>query len=383
MPHLVYDRAALNGVNAVNVCPLVFDPIYKPKIWGGRRLESLAGKRLPPDEPIGESWELADLENDQSAVRDGPARGWPLSRLVHEWGRDLLGSAQLFGGRFPLLIKFLDAQETLSVQVHPDQAMADRLGGDVRVKNEAWYVLHTEPDGVIYHGLADGVTRARFVDAIASGTVASTLRRVPVKPGACYYLPSGTVHALGAGVVVAEIQTPSDITYRVYDWDRIDPSTGKGRTLHIDDALQCIQFGPAQPPEQPRSHVGSVWTAVTSLVRCDSFVIERVRMVEGVEQTIPTGEMLVWMALSGRAEILYGRGESLVFQRGDTVLIPAGLGDARLKTDAVCEWLEVTIPIESDLKHFERPDRAALNQPEDRGFVSLNLPDSAGRTRSD
>lgn len=367
----------------MNVCPLVFEPIFKPRIWGGRRLEALLGKRLPSGGPFGESWELADLEHDQSIVRDGPVRGRGLEQLVREWGCDLLGSARLFEGRFPLLIKFLDARETLSVQVHPDQDMADRLGGEVRVKNEAWYVLHAESDGAIYHGLTDGATREAFTDALRTGEVATMLRRVSVKPGACYYLPSGTVHALGAGVVVAEVQTPSDTTYRVHDWDRIDSSTGKPRTLHVDEALQCLRFGPAEPPEQPRSHVGSVWTAVTRLVRCDSFVIERVRMVEGVEQTIPSGEMLVWIALSGRAEILYGRGSSMAFERGDTVLLPAGLGDARLKTDTVCEWLEVTVPIESDLKHYDRPDRATLNTPSDRGFVALNLPDGAGRTRKD
>ena len=359
----------------MKIGPLVFKPILKPKIWGGRMLESVVGKTLNTNEPIGESWELADLEDDQSVVHQGPAAGITLGQLVKEWGRDLIGRAELFQGRFPLLLKFLDARQPLSVQVHPDQKMAERLGGNVRVKNEAWHVLDAEPDGAIYRGLADGVTKESFVEAIEAGTVASTLKRVAVKPGQCYYLPSGTVHALGAGVVVAEVQTPSDITYRVYDWDRVDPNTGRGRTLHIPDALQCINFGPDTVARQPRSHVASVWTAVTQLVVCDSFVIEQVRMVDGVEQDIPVGEMIVWMILSGRGEIVSdGGAERLAFGRGDTVLIPAGLGQARLTTAEDCVWLEVTIPLESDLKDYPRPDRSELASPEDGGHVQLNVP---------
>jgi len=362
----------------VKTCPLIFEPILKPKIWGGRSLESVVDKKLPPVELIGESWELADLEDDQSVVRDGPVKGKKLGDLVKTWGRDLLGHAELFEGRFPLLIKFLDAHQHLSVQVHPDKRMADRLGGNVRVKNEAWYILYAEPDGAIYRGLVAGVTKESFIQAIAGGNVAQTLKRIPVKAGQCYYLPSGTIHALGAGVVVAEVQTPSDITYRVYDWDRVDPATGRSRELHIEQSLECIHFGPDNAAQQPRSHVASVWTAVTRLVSCESFVIEQVRMVEGVEQSIPTGELLVWVVLSGRGEIVSDGDRRLSFQRGDTVLIPAGLGDARITTHGDSVWLEVTIPLGSDLADFPRPGRAELARPEDRGYVQLNVPPREG-----
>ncbi len=358
----------------MQVCPVVFDPIYKPKIWGGRRLESVAGKQLPPDEAIGESWEVADLDEGQSVVRSGPAKGTTLGGLVKAWGTDLLGRASLFEGRFPLLIKYLDAQDHLSVQVHPDEAMAKRLGGTVRVKNEAWYVLHAEPDGAIYRGFVDGVTPESFAEAVEQGKAAETLRHISVKRGQCYYLPSGTIHALGAGVVVAEVQTPSDTTFRVYDWDRVDASTGIGRALHISEALECINFGPDDGGVQERSHVASVWTTVTQLVRCDSFLIELVRMVEGIEQDIPTGEFMVWMVLEGRGEIQYedGRGTE-PFGRGDTVLIPAGLGKARIKTLAECVWLESTIPVSSELSDFPRPDRAALSAPTGPGFVQIDV----------
>ncbi len=359
----------------MTIAPLIFKPIFKPKIWGGQRLESQLGKTLGTNEPVGESWEVADLEEDQSVVVAGPAKGRTLGQLVSEWGPKLVGRAPLFEGRFPLLIKFLDAHQHLSVQVHPDEAMARKLGGSVRVKHEAWYVLHAEPDGCIYRGFNRDVSRDEYMQAIENGTAADLLLHIPVKTGQCYYLPSGTIHALGAGVVVAEVQTPSDVTYRVYDWDRVDPATGEGRDLHIDQALECIRFEPDDGRQQDRSHVASVWTTVTRVCTCESFIIEQVRMVEGVEQPIPTGELMIWIVLEGQAEIEYASGkEKLTFGPGQTVVVPAGLGDAMIRTDTKCVWLEVTIPLPSDLADFPRPDRAALNEPTDAGLVQLNVP---------
>ncbi|GAF79177.1 unnamed protein product, partial [marine sediment metagenome] len=226
----------------MDVYPLIFQPILKPKIWGGRKLENLLAKCLPKGELIGESWEIADLEDDQSIVAVGPAKGKTLGQLVEEWGADLLGRAKLFDGRFPLLIKLLDANDTLSVQVHPDEAAARRLGGRVRIKNEAWYVIDADENGFIYRGVREGVDPDALKRAVEAQAVKSVLKRIAVKKGRCYYLPSGTIHALGAGVLVAEVQTPSDITYRLYDWNRIDPSTGSPRELHLEQALECISY---------------------------------------------------------------------------------------------------------------------------------------------
>jgi mannose-6-phosphate isomerase len=345
----------------MDVYPLIFQPIFKPKIWGGRRLERLLGKRLPEGEPIGESWEIADLENDQSVVTVGPARGKTLGNLVKEWGADLLGGAKLFDGRFPLLIKFLDANNTLSVQVHPDEAAARRLGGHVRIKNEAWYVIDADPGGFIYRGLGEGVDAEALRRAIDRQEVESTLNRIPVKKGQCYYLPSGTIHALGTGVLVAEVQTPSDVTYRVYDWNRIDPSTGSPRELHVEQALECIRYDTGPIADQKREHTASVWTTVSSLVRCESFTIERVRMIEGVEQPIPYQEMVIWMVLEGRGGLLCdGLSEPLDFSVGNTVLLPAGIKNGRVRIHEDSMWLEVTVPVPSSLSGYERPDRAAL-----------------------
>jgi len=343
----------------VIVHPVIFEPIFKQRIWGGRGLQGL-GKNLPGDAPIGESWELVDLESDQSVVRDGPAKGMTLRQLVETWGRGLLGDVPLFDGRFPLLIKFLDAASDLSVQVHPDETMARQLGEGVRVKHEAWYILDAQPGGVIYYGTAKNVSRNDFARAIADGKIVDLLNKVPVKAGQCYYLPSGTVHALGAGVMVAEIQTPSDTTFRVYDWDRVDPTTGKPRPLHIEQALACIHFG-KRIPKQERSHVVSVWAAVTRLVTCDPFLIERIRMQEGIEQEIPYESLVVWVVLEGSGEIHYpNRKDPLTFRAGDTVLLPAALKDARLKILEQAMWLEVTVPLPSDLAAFERPSSAEL-----------------------
>jgi len=361
----------------MDVYPLIFEPIYKPKIWGGRKLEAVVGKSLPAGAAIGESWELADLEDDQSVVAQGPAKGKTLGALVAEWGTDLIGHAELFENRFPLLIKFLDAQETLSVQVHPDEATARRVGGTVRVKNEAWYVLEAQADAFIYRGLRSGIDAAALKRATAEDRVESVLQRLPVKKGHCYYLPSGTIHALGAGVVVAEIQTPSDTTYRIYDWNRIDPTTGRPRDLHLPEALPCVSFDSVPSETEQLQHVASLWTSVTRLVRSESFIIERIRMIEGMEQEIPYEEMVIWMVLEGRGQIeCSATGSPFSFGVGDTVLLPAGLRKGRVKTLEECLWLEVTVPIVSSLAPYDRPDRETAHAPHKQtgGFVPLNVP---------
>lgn len=360
----------------MDVYPLIFEPIFKQKIWGGRTLGTALHKPLPPDETIGESWEVADLEDDQSVVAVGPAKGQTLGELVKTWGTGLYGRSGLFDGRFPLLIKFLDARRALSVQVHPSEAVAARLGGRIRVKHEAWYVIDAEADGYIYRGVKPGVDKTALREAIDRQEVESALQRIGVRRGECYYLPSGTIHALGAGVTVAEVQTPSDITYRVYDWNRVDEKTGRVRELHLNEAMECISYDPVPEKYELRNHVASVWTQVTSLVRCESFVIERVRMVEGVEQALPYAEMMIWMVLEGSGE-LYSAGlpDPVRFGTGDTVVLPAGLKEGRVVTKENCLWLEVSIPVASSLTGFDRPERESQGAPtEPGGFVQIDVP---------
>lgn len=343
---------------------MIFTPIFKPKVWGGRNLAELLGKELPSDERYGESWECADLENGQSVVSRGPVKGKTLHELVELFGQELLGRAKLADGRFPLLIKFLDAAEDLSVQVHPDPETARRLGGQVRVKHEAWHIIQAEENACIYRGLVPetSVETLRECMAARPEAILDHLRRIPVKAGQTYFLPSGTLHALGAGVVVAEIQTPSDITYRLYDWGRVRPESDAG--LHIEEGLSCIRTDIDFGEFEKRSHVSSLTTTVTRLVTCPSFIIEKVRFFGGLEQEIPYAELVCWIVLEGEGEILYGKNGCEFFAGGDVVVLPAGLKNSRLKTHNDCSWLEVTIPTESDLAAHPRPDRAYLQARE-------------------
>ncbi len=330
------------------VCPLLFEPIYKPRLWGGRRLSELLGRALPGPGPIGESWEVADLGGEQSVAR-APERmaGRTLGEIVRSWGSDLLGAAPLFGGRFPLLIKYLDARENLSVQVHPDDATARTAGGLPRAKHEAWYVVAADPDACILRGLQRGVDRDQLREAIREDAVVSLLNRIPVKAGECYYVPCGTLHALGAGVLVAEIQTASDVTYRLYDWGRVDPATGSSRDLHVEEALECLAFERCSFPQEGRFDVSDGCVTATRLITCDTFVIDLVSVPAELDQLVPCAEIVIWIVLEGGGRICWGRNGRegpLVFRCGDTLVLPAGLGPVQLVAENDCVWLRVTIP---------------------------------------
>jgi mannose-6-phosphate isomerase len=335
--------------------PLKFKPRLVEKIWGGRKLETVLNKPLPAGKQIGESWELYDFPpgicdnsgNWTSAeVANGPLAGRTLHQLVEQFGDDLLGDVAPVGEhrQFPILIKFLDAREDLSVQVHPDEAYAARNPG-AHLKTEAWYVVESDPGSRIYKGLQPGTTRESFRSAIEGGTCEDCLTAIPTKPGQCFFLKSGTVHALGAGILVAEVQTPSDTTYRVYDFNRIEPATGKPRALHVEQALECIDFSGTPEPEQKRSHTAGFFTTVSRLCSSDYFTIEKVRFTEGVEEPVPYDQPVVWMMLEGQAEIrVDGVKEPTKLVRGETVLLPARMKNPVLKTLSDCVWLEVTFP---------------------------------------
>ena len=194
-------------------------PVLKQRIWGGRRLAEVFGKELGPGRKIGESWEIADLPEGQSRIANGPFRGQALGEVVRRHTEEIAGTRD-FPERFPLLVKFIDAQEVLSVQVHPDAETCRRMGKG-QPKTECWYIIRAEPGAVIYKGLKKGVTREQFARAIQNGTAADLLAAVPVTPGECHFIPAGTAHSLGAGLLIAEVQTPSDTTYRTFDWNRV------------------------------------------------------------------------------------------------------------------------------------------------------------------
>jgi mannose-6-phosphate isomerase len=329
----------------MSLYPLKFKPRYLAKMWGGRKIESVLGKSLPAG-TIGESWELFDFPSgvvDQSAdwissvVADGPLEGRTLHELVVEFGRELYGSVPLVGplGQFPILIKFLDAAQDLSVQVHPDEEYAKANPG-AHLKNEAWFVVQADPGSRLLKGLRPGVTRESFARAIANGSVESLINSITVKAGDCFYLPSGTVHALGAGILAAEVQTPSDTTFRVFDFNRVDPSTGKLRTLHVEQAMKCIDFSGAA--EQTKSLPGP------ALVKCDYFSIKKVTLKKGEEALISGGEPIVLMFIEGQGQITSGeQWKATEFTRGDTVLLPALLRESIAIANNDSVWLEVRL----------------------------------------
>ncbi len=323
--------------------PVIFDPILKPKPWGGRKLEELFGKRLPPNVPIGESWEIASLPSNEVAVREGPLQGKRLWELVEDWGSGLLDGAPLADGRFPLLIKFLDARENLSVQVHPKPPEDDPRRWVPGVKHEAWYVVDCEPDAVMYIGLQPGVTPDDVRDAANTPRMAELLRPWKVRPGDVFYLPSGTPHALGAGIVVSEIQTPADVTYRLYDWDRLGLD-GRPRELHLGPGLANIRYDVRD--EDIRHNPQDVQTSFgpgRRRVTCERFLIDEVRCEPQQIQLSPQDTMRIWIVLAGSGSI---RNKAPVcrFRAGDVVLVPARRGELEVELTAATTLLEVTVP---------------------------------------
>jgi mannose-6-phosphate isomerase len=281
--------------------PLVFQPIFKPRVWGGRMLETLYGKPLPPDEPIGESWEITDRPEGVSEVAAGPLAGRTLRELMEQHRAGLLGEAADCGGRFPLLVKLLDARQMLSLQVHPPARRAAELGGEP--KTEMWYVAHAEPDAELMAGVRPGVTRERFAQMLRDGTAAEAVPRLRVQVGDALFLPSGRLHALGAGLVVFEIQQNSDTTYRVFDWNRVG-TDGRPRELHIEPALASIDFSDTEPALIPRRFEIAGPLEKRLLVDDPLFRVEQWRMIS--RDPIPLGgarRPLVLAVLEGRCQI--------------------------------------------------------------------------------
>lgn len=328
--------------------PLTFEPALFPKVWGGDRLARF-GKRIAPGQAIGESWEIADLAATsasgagggavRSVIGAGALKGRTLHDAVELWGADLLGNAPLTDdGHFPLLVKFLDARENLSVQVHPSPAYAAAHPG-CHLKTECWYIMDAEPGAQIYKGVQDGVTREVFERATRDGRVMDVMASFPAVAGDCHNLPSGTVHALGAGVLVAEVQTPSDTTFRVYDWGRT------GRELHLAQALECIEFGGAPAPVDMRKNppLGGVLTT-------EFFRVWRVACAN--EEDVPVGHSLGCFAvipLRGVGSLFSDEGlfAPVDLIPGRTVLVPASLApDAcvRPAEDQRCECLIGALP---------------------------------------
>lgn len=330
--------------------PIVFQPILKHILWGGRRLGALLGKNIGSEADYAESWEIADHPNGESLV------AWPehlcgmkIGELVRNYPNEILGEALASKcSQFPLLIKFLDANQTLSLQVHPDDEMARRLVGD-NGKNEAWVVLHTEPGSRIYAGLKPGVTAENLAEAMRLQTVSELVHWFEPAPGDCIMIPAGTLHAIGAGIVLVEIQQMSDATFRVDDWGRLG-ADGKPRQLHFKEALLATDYcrgpvGPWKPETIDSDHPN---LTQEKLARCDYFEIDRWRFngkLQLCDQN--TQQFKVVIIISGKVHVSGDFQNDFEAGIGTTILLPASLKNCELLSigDQKAEILTCQVPV--------------------------------------
>ncbi len=308
--------------------PLVFEPLFMERVWGGRRLEVLYHKRLPHGMLVGESWEIVDREEAQSVVHDGPCQGSTLHELWTDQREAIFGAGLPDAPRFPLLLKLLDANEVLSLQVHPPAAVARELGGET--KTEMWYVTHTESGAEILAGLRPGTTREAFEQGIAEGRTEEFVHRFHVHEGDSFFIPSGRLHAIGGGNVIVEIMQNSDTTYRVSDWNRVGLD-GKPRPLHIAQSLRSMRFDDFSPePQHP---------AGETLVECEFFRVEKWDLI-APRRAITEPRFAIFTVLTGRVD---AAGTS--FEPGDFFLVPATLPALELAPiEPQTQLLRTTIP---------------------------------------
>jgi len=307
--------------------PLRLKPLYKQYVWGGHRLAGVLGRSLPPDEIFAESWDVCDHGPQQSLVEGGPLDSTPLGELVTARGKDLLGRHHP-QRRFPLLLKYLDAEEPLSVQVHPDDRLAAAMKLSDPGKSEAWCVLQAEPGATIWAGFNQPVDRHTLETAIRDGVLERYLHRFQPQAGDCLFLPAGTVHALGAGLLVAEIQQSSDNTFRLYDWNRVG-TDGRPRPLHIQEGLDAIDYAQgavaATPPRRTEL------PCLERLVACDKFVLDRWTLA--APQSLGGDDRChVLTVLAGAVRVEADRTDSPL-GLGQTALLPASIGPTRLSPD--------------------------------------------------
>jgi mannose-6-phosphate isomerase len=329
-------------MSQASLYPLRFEPIFEYRLWGGRRLAGLLDAPLPGDGPVGEAWVLSDREDHPSRVADGPLKGQTIAQLLRQFPQEIMGNLAGRFDRFPLLLKFLDAREMLSVQVHPADSNTDLLPAGETGKTEAWVVLEADPASRIYAGLKPGATPTTLRQAVTNGGVADRLAYFTPKPGDAVFLPAGTVHTLGCGVVVFEVQQNSDVTFRLYDWDHVDAATGKPRALQVDRALACVNYSEcagglvaplvesATPVERER------------LFKCEHFRLSRLHG----DAEFPVGKpdvprVLVCIAGAGQLE---HEGATYTVSKGEVFLLPAVTGACALRPCGSMSVLEIEIP---------------------------------------
>ena len=326
----------------MSLTPLRFEPIFQYRLWGGRKLEGYSRGPLGVEGPVGEAWILSDREDHASVVAEGPLKGTTLGTLLKDHNEAMLGEAKGQYEKFPLLLKFLDAKEVLSVQVHPSDAHKDLLPPGERGKTESWLVLESEPDAKIFLGICEGTTPERLRADSEEGVVDGDLASFHPEVGDGVFIEAGTIHALGDGVLVFECQQNSDVTFRLFDWNRIDEKTGKPRELHIDKAVKATNFDATEvPPVEPKV-LGTSRVLREGMFHCEFFTVERLTGTE----PFPVGKdgsLRTLVALEGGGtmqlfETLYE------VRQGDVWVLPAEVGELEFKPKGKVVLAEVSVP---------------------------------------
>jgi mannose-6-phosphate isomerase len=332
------------AIGQISLYPLRFEPIYQYRLWGGRRLANLLSAPLPEDVPVGEAWLLSDRDDHQSLVADGTLKGLTIKQLLEQYPEQIMGKSAGRYSRFPLLLKFLDVRETLSVQVHPSDGQKEYIPAGESGKTEAWVVLEAGTQSRIYAGLKPGVTKVNLLNAINLEKVTDSLSCFCPKPGDGILIEAGTVHSLD-DVVAFEVQENSDVTFRLYDWNHVDAKTGRPRHLQVEQAMACIDFA--------QKAVGTVVPVVEDvkpvlrerLFYCEHFGLWRHRgdspFIVGV-----AGSLRVLVCISGNGRLEYN-GADYLFDKGDVFLLPAMIGACVCRTRGPVTMLEISPPPEA------------------------------------
>ena len=349
--------------------PLKFKPFFKEKIWGGEKIKKLLHRPVENMDHCGESWEISAIEDNVSVVANGFfAEENDLNELIEIYMGDLLGDKvyEQYGLGFPLLIKYIDATDDLSVQVHPDDKLAQERYG-MNGKTEMWYVIEADEGAGLYVGFKDGVTRDQYWDAVEAGTVDQLLRFYPVKKGELYFIPAGTVHAIGRGVLLAEIQQPSDVTYRIFDWNRVDDN-GNSRELHVDEAFDAIHFeGDQAKAEKNTAHeekgneassnvsensdnkeipAGKVnyeekFNTTSKLLRSAFFNLNEIYFEKPLKKTYTEiDSFIIYMCIEGHVHT-FTDDEQFELRTGEVMLVPASTPELNLIPEGKSRLLEV------------------------------------------
>ena len=322
--------------------PLRFEPIYQYRLWGGRRLSNLLSTPLPGDGPIGEAWVLSDRDDHQSRVANEPLKGQTIGELMEEFRGQLVGKPAPHFRRFPLLLKFLDAHELLSVQVHPSDAHPELIPAGDTAKTEAWVVIDAEKGSHIYAGLRSGTTSGILRQSLDDGTIADHLVCIAPKAGDAVFIPAGTVHTLGDDVVVFEVQQNSDVTFRLYDWGHVDAKTGQPRPLQVDQALASIDFADSDGGLVTPFVVTTTPVERERLFNCEHFLLWRLRGESPFN--VGAAEMPRVLVCIEGSGWLDGGGSAYGVNKGEVWLLPAVVGACEFHPNNAVTLLEIALP---------------------------------------